>query len=455
MAHLFPVPFSVSGPFLVAGTSALLLSLGGCKKTDDTGQEDRRERHHDTGDLDTGPSDTGDPQDTADTGDSGDTGLPADDAAWSLLVFMNGDNDLEDWVIDDLNELEVAGSTEEIHVLVQADRAEGYSRADGNWTDARRYYIHLDENPHEVTSEVVEELGEVDMGDPAVLSDFLVWAHQEYPAERMILSMWNHGDGWSLRAAGGEQPAPPYISDDEESGNWMSIADGDLREGLEEIVDLRGPLDIIAFDACNMASWEVAHSLRDQADYFTASEATVGMEGYTYDLFLEYLQADPEATTADVAVELARGAVEEGREETHSATDLAHMDTVAEAVDRLAGAVLDDSSLEQPLLQAREQARGTDYTWEDYYLDLDDFASVLSDSEHQELADAGVAIGDALDQAVLASFTRNRYGFAGGLNHFFDTSLPSYVMAYNSGEGATWAEATRWDDLMMKLAGLQ
>ena len=118
-------------------------------------------------------------------------------------------------------------------VFFQADRAEGYYSGDGDWTDCRRYYISQDSNEQEVSSQVVQQLGEVDMGDPAVLSDFLMWAHQEYPAERVALILWDHGDGWSVRAKGPPpDPISHYVSWDDSSGNYLSIAGGDLRQAV-------------------------------------------------------------------------------------------------------------------------------------------------------------------------------------------------------------------------------
>mgnify|MGYP001285560078 CR=1 FL=1 len=93
-------------------------------------------------------SDTADPQ--SDSGDEpsdtgGDTGTTIEEEAdWTLLVFMNGDNDLESSIWGDLNELEMVGSNADVNVIVQVDRHEDYWRGDGDWTEARRYYIEAD-----------------------------------------------------------------------------------------------------------------------------------------------------------------------------------------------------------------------------------------------------------------------------------------------------------------------
>src|SRR5262249_33949336 len=44
--------------------------------------------------------------------------------------------------------------------------------------------------------DVVTALGETNTGDPAVLRDFATWAVTDYPADRYMLVIWNHGAGW-------------------------------------------------------------------------------------------------------------------------------------------------------------------------------------------------------------------------------------------------------------------
>src|SRR5688500_15670915 len=90
-------------------------------------------------DDDATPDPDGEPADTGDT-----EGEPAEIARWTFLVWMDGDNDLEEYVVHDLNELEQVGSGDGINVVVQADRIPGYDDSDGDWTGTRRYFITPD-----------------------------------------------------------------------------------------------------------------------------------------------------------------------------------------------------------------------------------------------------------------------------------------------------------------------
>ena len=171
------------------------------------------------------------------------------------------------------------------------------------------------------------------MGDPEVLSDFLLWAHDHYPADRMALVMWNHGDGWDFTDGGAP---PPSISDDDTDHSQIDISAGELSAALDAVVQKRGRLDVVAFDACNMASWEVGHSLRKHARTMVASQATVGMDGYQYDEALFLLHDEPEATGAQLADWLAWSAGGYNNESTQSAMDLDAMDALASGLDELA-----------------------------------------------------------------------------------------------------------------------
>jgi hypothetical protein len=51
---------------------------------------------------------------------------------WTIMVYMDADNNLEDAGISDFNEMEVAGSTSDVAILVLMDRIPGYDTSNGN-----------------------------------------------------------------------------------------------------------------------------------------------------------------------------------------------------------------------------------------------------------------------------------------------------------------------------------
>ena len=121
---------------------------------------------------------------------------PAAQAKWTVMVYMSGDNNLEDYIVKDLElELAALGSTPNVQVTALADRGPGYDTSRGDW------------QTHEAVStrrrgcsptrrSAVADWGERNMGDPDTLADFVEWSKANYPADRYALYFWGHGWGW-------------------------------------------------------------------------------------------------------------------------------------------------------------------------------------------------------------------------------------------------------------------
>ena len=78
--------------------------------------------------------------------ESADSRATRADAKWTFMVYMAADNDLEPEAINDLNEMELIGSTDDVNILVQIDRIYGYVSPDPDWTLTRRYRVTKDSN---------------------------------------------------------------------------------------------------------------------------------------------------------------------------------------------------------------------------------------------------------------------------------------------------------------------
>ncbi len=115
-------------------------------------------------------------------------------AAWTIMVYQAGDNNLEKYLDEDLNEMERGlRDTPQVHLLVQQDRA---SR-DGVW----RYEVRHDSDPEVIASQLVGQSDqEPNTGDWRTLASFGLWAMTCYPAENYVLVVSGHGSGWSVDA---------------------------------------------------------------------------------------------------------------------------------------------------------------------------------------------------------------------------------------------------------------
>jgi len=212
---------------------------------------------------------------------------------WTVMVYINSDNNLESAGIVDINEMEQVGSSDDVNIVVQIDRTAGYDTSNQDWEGTRRYYVEQDTDTNTIGSQLVEDIGEVDMGSPQTLTDFATWAITNYPADHYMLVVWDHGGGWRERALRG---LTKNISWDDTSGG-TSISIPELAEVMETLETyLGGNLDILGMDACLMGMAEVAYQIRNSVDYMVASEELEPGNGWPYDDFLARLVNAPTST---------------------------------------------------------------------------------------------------------------------------------------------------------------
>lgn len=229
--------------------------------------------------------------------------VSAADQKWLVMVYSDADDEiLEEDMLFDLNEMEMVGSSERVHIVAQVDRFDGGYAGDGDWTGARRYYITKDTNLKALGSELVEDLGEVDMGSTDTLVDFITWAVQSYPADRYVLILSNHGAGWP----GGWSDYDPV----KEDGNWIYL--NQLGAALESARQKTGidQFDLVGMDACLMGMLEVYTELSSSARYAVASQENEPALGWAYAHFLGQLSEQPEMSGADLARTIVAGYID-------------------------------------------------------------------------------------------------------------------------------------------------
>ena len=171
-------------------------------------------------------------------------------ANWTLLIYFSADNDLEQWGLIDLNELEAAGSSSQVNVVVQFDRIPGYDASNGDCTDTRRYYVTHDTDPNLINStrlDTLPPLGELDMGNPQTLIDFVNWGVDNFPAQHYAVVLWDHGDGWYKQT-----PKPNVIfkgigiDQSTPDSNCLGVANGEFAYALRRHHEPPRPQDRLA-----------------------------------------------------------------------------------------------------------------------------------------------------------------------------------------------------------------
>ncbi len=215
---------------------------------------------------------------------------------WLIMLYQDADDKiLEQDIMMDLNEVEKVGSTDQVQIVSQTDRYDGGYSGDGNWSTARRYLIEKDDDLLRLNSPVLEDLGEVNMADGNTLVDFVGWAVDQYPADKYVLILSDHGMGWP----GGWSDASVRSKDPANVPITSAIGDNiflmELDKALNGIVKQTGigKFEMIGLDACLMSELEVLTTLEPYAHYAVASQETEPGIGWAYTSFLENLVSNP------------------------------------------------------------------------------------------------------------------------------------------------------------------
>lgn len=216
---------------------------------------------------------------------------PAPKAKWTVMVYISGDNNLEDYVVNDIEtELAPTGSSANVQVVALADRGPGYDTRYGDWQTTKLFHVTQGMTADGVNA--VADWGERNMGDKQTLIDFVTWTKANYPADRYALYFWGHGWNWH----------PGVVMQDDTNVDSLNMEE--VKAALPSI----GFIDMVGFDGCNMASIEVQLLWHGYATAVGHSQEYVGWEGVQYDLVLAQLAANPNMTADQVAIATSQSA---------------------------------------------------------------------------------------------------------------------------------------------------
>ena len=322
--------------------------------------------------------------------------------AWTFMVYMAGDNNLDPEGVTDLKEMKKVGSTGRVNIVAQFDRADGHA--------AKRYFIR---KGGKVDADAVQDLGRTNMGDPKRLMDFIKWAVKAYPADRYALVLWNHGRGWDdtdmfaderhrtlrrlaagpirralfrtpvrrLMASARRDPRARAILIDDDAKDFLdNLEMKKLLAGTKKL--LKRNLDLFGMDACLMSMAEVGYQVCESVDYTVGSQETEPGAGWPYTVILAELTRQPDMTPRALSCLIVERYIQSykgsGESVTQAACDLAKAGDLADAVTGLTGALkigLNDPATQARILAARMKTQS--YTIK-HNIDLIDFCALLA-----------------------------------------------------------------------------
>ncbi|MBT9585255.1 hypothetical protein IV102_18065 [bacterium] len=388
---------------------------------------------------------------------------------WTILAYSVSDNNLYEYMQQDLDEAERIGSTEEMNVLVETSH-----QPKGGSVVRMKLEPDLTEG---LKSPVLQDLGpHRNMSRSDSMAESIAWAIREYPSRHYMVIVSDNGSGW-LGA-----------NHSESTDSWMTAAD--LETGFKKAQQMTGKrIDVIGFDECLMASTEIAHQLKDCAGYMVASEEVEGGAGWQYDealgkttnkksrvfanKVLNYaataLRARDPLTPADMATGIVRTA--EGHQRdlgTMSAIDLGKIEAITAAADSFAAAVLESGLTRPDIARVKQNTQKFEE-----FADLGHFVEMAGDMYGGQIKVAADQVNRALKDAVIAEQHGDNYPNARGLN--IEINHKNYLMQggptlsppahqipnldegkaslidFPAYEEISFARDTCWDDMLRKV----
>jgi len=260
--------------------------------------------------------------------------LPAPKKEWTVMVYMVG-SDLEaklsrkggrHWASIDIAEM-LEGTralpNDNSNLVVSTG---GSTRV--GWNTVKRTLIQQGQ------AHVLEDLGSKNMAEPQTLSDFVIWAKSQFPAEHYALILWNHGGG-----------TQGYGKDTSDGGQGAMMNLGQLHQAFQTVSDQSDtPLDIVIYDACLMASIEVAEITSTAANAMASSVELEPGHGIDYAHLMSQLAESPPEAGIDFGRLVKTGYIEHTKKEgtfdtsqiTYSVLDLTQLPLFTETFSEFA-----------------------------------------------------------------------------------------------------------------------
>ncbi|MBV8660741.1 MAG: hypothetical protein JO129_01175 [Candidatus Dependentiae bacterium] len=238
----------------------------------------------------------------------------------TIVIYMAADNDLHPFAWKNIKQMEAIGSNENINIIVQLNTP-------GYHNPTKRYLIKNGRRLLIPAADGSAPTQKLNSGSPQTLIDCVAWAMKYFPADDLVINLWDHGSGvydpdtirivkavdlfkfnentnmldldrtigYTSRIDESEEEEEEEsrqngrgICFDETFKSFMS--NQGLKFALSEIQNkvLNGKkIGIVWCDACLMAMLEIADICKDHVEYLVASQEVEYAAGSNYELVLK------------------------------------------------------------------------------------------------------------------------------------------------------------------------
>jgi len=343
---------------------------------------------------------------------------------WTALYYLDVDfNGAQNGDALELIFLDELASTDALNVLVLQDKEK---------EPAFLYYI--DEHHQKI---LLEELGEVNMGDPQTIIDFISYAKEEYPAERYQFCPFGHASAWY-----------GFCNDDTSGGDIVTM------DEFKQALTATGGIDLLCFiGCCQMGSLECVYELKDLCEVYVASESSGHQNDWigTLDLMCNLLSDNHTLSTVECGEQIVQFICDNTNENydtlTISAIRTDKMAPLVTAFEQLCLYLHNDPEVVyEHLISARKQSKEYAFIQESCLIDVYDFVEKYREIETDEnIVQILSNIQSNVSQALIAECHGDDQTGSHGLSIFYSSrDMISAYAHYN----LDFTKDTHWDDLL-------
>lgn len=328
---------------------------------------------------------------------------------WTVFLYVCG-TDLESnqgAASDNLSELKKIDGNNNVNFIIQTGGTSSW-KSNSISSDKIQRYALIDKKLVLVDEEELSS-----MGDAKTLGDFLNWGVKNYPADKYMTVLWNHGGG----SLSGVEFDELYNND--------SLSLKELAQGLS-IADVK--FELIGFDACLMATLENAAAIAPYGKYMIASEEYEPGGGWNYEALGEYLCENPKCDGSELGEKICDSYLEKcaatGDESmaTLSVVDLSKIDNLKVSFDNMAKEMTGiTEDINEFNVFSKEAVKAENYggnTDSEGYTNMVDLGDLAKRTE-SVLDDTSASLLSSLKEAVIYEVKGESRKNANGISIFY------------------------------------
>ncbi len=381
--------------------------------------------------------------------------IPVGKKALTIMYYGDGDNNLETYLLEDIEEMKNGfNSSGDYNLITLFDRIPSYSSNSAtfgeNFDDSRLYKIGKG-----ITTrlggwtefpEIKRDYSyEANMGDANTLKKFIQYCKANYPADKYVLIISNHGGGAKTLKSTSSSITKDICQDVTNGGDIMYTGE------MLDILTLDESINVMVLDACLMGSVEFAYQFRKDnggfnSEYMVASPALVDAKGLPYDTILSSIvDTYNMSILSKLIVSKQYDKMKNDSSQTFSAYDLSKMTGLKTSIDTFSKAIVGASEKID-----FESIRGTDSSntamnyfdssdeeeWIEYpFFDIYDLMKKVNNSSKFSDEFKGYAnnVQIALGNVILSSFGGSEFtGFTNNKNGMHIIFPKEAVSLYDS-----------------------